>query len=175
MQIPAFFSSPYLPSSQNPAAAQVERTALSIEQLLQLQVEVLGRRHFAEVASAPAQQLAAKLGCDRVSIGWLNPYGIVVVAASYVAQLHVRQETARLVADAMDEAAEQARTLIHPEPDGAKPRVRLAHEELARRQGYALCTLPLVHAGQLSWGPDQDPTRRQRSKDAKSQSDQVSG
>jgi multidrug efflux pump subunit AcrA (membrane-fusion protein) len=72
---------------------------------------------------------------------------MLVVAASYVAELHVRQETARLVAAAMDEAAEQGSTLIHPEPEGGKPRIGLAHEELARRQGYALCTVPLVHGG----------------------------
>lgn len=122
---------------------------LSAEQLLLLQVEILGRRDFAGAATALAQQLADKLDCDRVSIGWRGPRWMKVVAASYVAELHARQETARLVAAVMDEAAEQGVVLIHPEPEGSKPRIRLAHEELARRQGYALCTVPLVHAGQV--------------------------
>lgn len=122
---------------------------LSAEQLLQLQAELLGQRHFSGAATALAQQLADKLGCDRVSIGWRGPRWMTVVATSYVAALQARQETARLAAAVMEEAAEQGVALIHPEPEGSKPRIRLAHEELAQRQGYALCTVPLVHAGQV--------------------------
>ena len=133
-------------SPQNPPA---QKTALSAEQLLQLQAEILGRRHFAEAVTALAQQLAGELGCDRVSLGWNSPHGMKVMAVSYAAELHLRQETARLVASAMDEAAEQGVTLVHPAPEGSKPLIRLAHEELARRQGYALCTVPLVDSGQI--------------------------
>ncbi len=147
MQIPVALSSQYLPRSQTLATTDALCTALSAEQYLQLQAEVLGRGQFAEAATALAQQLACRLACDRVSIGWLSRHGMLVAATSYVAELHVRQETARLVGAAMDEAAEQGSALIHPEPEGGKPRIRLAHEELARRQGYALCTVPLVHGG----------------------------
>lgn len=149
MQSPVSFFSKDLPGSPGLATAPVTNPALPAGQLLQLQVEILGHRHFAEAVTALAQRLAGGLGCDRVSIGWNSPHGMKVVAVSYVAELHVRQETARLVASAMDEAAEQGFTLIHPAPDGSKPCIRLAHEELSRRQGYALCTVPLVHSGQV--------------------------
>ena len=152
MQTSSTFSTQSVSLSQHYATSQTQPapSMLTAEQLLQLQAEVLGRQHFDEAATALAQQLAAKLGCDRVSIGWQSPHGIKVVAASYVAELHVRQETSRLVSAAMNEAVEQGVSLTYPEQAGGKPRIQLAHEELSRRQGYALCTVPLVHAGKVA-------------------------
>lgn len=124
-------------------------TPVTAELALQLQAEILGRAHFAEAANALAQQLCLRLQCDRASVGWLGPHGMTVVAASYMAELHTRQETARLVSAAMDEAVEQGVSLVHPAPANEAPRIRLAHEELAHRQGYALCTLPLVQQGRI--------------------------
>ena len=132
-----------------PGASQTQFGALTAEQLLQVQAELLGRKRFGEAATALAQQLANHLKCDRVSLGWHDKNGMTVVAASYVAEVHARQETARLVAAVMDEAAEQGVSLIHPEPDTARPHILLAHDELARRQGNALCTVPLVHGGEV--------------------------
>ncbi len=123
--------------------------ALSADQVLLVQAELLGRRHFAEAAAALAQQLANRLNGDRASLGWAGKDGMQVVAASYVAEVHARQETARLVAAAMDEAAEQGGTLRHPAPDVTRPCIVLAHEELGRQQGYALCTVPLAHEGRV--------------------------
>ena len=149
MQTPAFFSPQPAPLSDPTTASGAEdaRITLSAEQLLQLQVEVLGRKHFTEAATALAQQLAVTLHCERASLGWREADGMRMVAASYVAEVHTRQETARLVTAAMDEAAEQGVTLIYPDSGAGKSRILLAHEELARRQGYALCTVPLVRAG----------------------------
>lgn len=135
--------------SQRQTTGPTMRAALSAEQLLQLQAEVLGRKRFGEAATGLAQQLASSLKCDRVSIGWQENATMNVVAASYVAEVNSRQETARLVAAAMEEASEQGIRLVYPEPDGSKPHILLAHEELARRQGYAICTVPLVYGGRL--------------------------
>ena len=132
---------------QTPAPAA--RAVLSAEQLLQLQAELLGRKRFEEAVNGLAQQLASSLKCDRASIGWKEKSGMKVIAASYVAEVHTRQETARLLAAAMEEAAEQGVRLVHPEPDGGKPLILLAHDELGRRQGYALCTVPLVYGGSI--------------------------
>ncbi|MEQ1592685.1 MAG: HlyD family efflux transporter periplasmic adaptor subunit [Thiobacillaceae bacterium] len=138
---------PVMPQRQ--AAGQAVRVSLSSEHLLQLQAELLGRKRFREAATALAQQLAGSLKCDRASLGWREKNGIEVVAASYVAEVHARQETARLVAAAMEEATEQGIRLVHPEPDSNRPHIVLAHDELARRQGYALCTVPLAHEGRI--------------------------
>lgn len=141
------------PSAPTPSpsqtAGQVARAGLSAEQVLQLQAELLGRTRFNEAATALAQQLAHSLKCDRASIGWREKHGMRVIAASYVAEVHARQETARLVAAAMDEAAEQGASLVYPEPDRARPHILLAHDELARRQGHAICTVPLVYNGEI--------------------------
>lgn len=132
---------------QRQTAVPTTRAVLSAEQLLQLQAELLGRKRFEEAVTALAQQLANSLKCDRASIGWKEEGVMKVIAASYVAEVHTRQETARLLAAAMEEAVEQGVRLIHPEPEGAKPQILLAHDELARRQGYTLCTVPLVYGG----------------------------
>jgi len=130
-------------------AAQAPRAVLSAEQLLQLQAELLGRKRFNEAATALAQQLASSLKCERASIGWQEKNGMSIVAASYVAEVHTRQETARLIAAAMEEAAEQGVRLVHPEPANGKPHILLAHDELARRQGYSICTVPLAYDGRI--------------------------
>lgn len=134
------------PSTQK-TAIQAARAVLSAEQLLQLQAELLGRKRFNEAATAMAQQLASSLKCERASFGWQEKNGTSIVAASYVAEVHTRQETARLIAAAMEEAAEQGIRLVHPEPANGKPHILLAHEELARRQGYSICTVPLAYDG----------------------------
>ncbi len=135
--------------AQPKMAVQASRAVLSAEQLLQLQAELLGRKRFNEAATALAQQLASSLKCDRASIGWQEKNGMNIVAASYVAEVHIRQETARLIAAAMEEAAEQGIRLVHPEPDNSKPHILLAHDELARRQGYSICTVPLAYDGRI--------------------------
>ena len=137
------------PTAPQSAEVQARRVMLSPEQLLQLQAELLGRKRFNEAVTALAQQLASSLKCDRASFGWREQNGIRVVAASYVAEMHARQETVRLVAAAMDEAVEQGATLIYPEGDAASPHITLAHHELAQRQGYGLCTVPLAHEGRI--------------------------
>jgi hypothetical protein len=136
-------------ASQQRAATHTVRAVLSAEQLLQLQAELLGRKRFSEAATGLAQQLASGLKCERASIGWREKDGMNVVAASYVAEVHTRQETARLIAAAMEEAAEQGVRLVHPEPDRGKPHILLAHDELARRQGYTVCTVPLAYDGRI--------------------------
>ena len=136
-------------STLHAAEAQTRRVMLSAEQLLQLQAELLGRKRFNEAATALAQQLASSLKCDRASFGWRENKSIRVVAASYVAEVHARQETARLVAAAMDEAVEQGAALIYPETDTVSPHIMLAHHELAQRQGYGICTVQLAHEGHI--------------------------
>lgn len=136
-------------SSRQPGDAPARRAMLSAEQLLQLQAELLGRKRFNEAVTALAQQLASSLKCERASFGWHERGQVRVIAASYVAEVHARQETARLVAAAMSEAVEQGVPLVYPEDEAAGHPILLAHHELARRQGYALCTVPLAHEGRI--------------------------
>lgn len=149
--IPPVHSSP-LRSSAPAHHAQprsAARAVLSAEQLLQLQTELLGRKRFDEATTGLAQQLANSLRCERASLGWQERNGIKIVATSYVAEVHSRQETARLVAAAMEESLEQSSRLVHPAPETGRPLILLAHDELARRQGYAICTVPISYDGKF--------------------------
>ncbi|MEQ1661561.1 MAG: HlyD family efflux transporter periplasmic adaptor subunit [Thiobacillus sp.] len=135
--------------AQPRTAAQASRAVLSAEQLLQLQTELLGRKRFDEATAGLAQQLANSLRCERATLGWQERNGIKIVATSYVAEVHSRQETARLVAAAMEESLEQSVRLVHPAPETGRPLILLAHDELARRQGYAICTVPVSYEGKF--------------------------
>lgn len=133
---------------QQPTAAQ-SHVALSAAQLLQLQAELLGRKNFHEAATALAQQLTNALNCDRATIGWREKNGFQVLATSYAADVHSSQETAGLITRAIEEAVEQGVSLVFPEHKTARPHILLAHQELAKRQGYAVCTVPLSYHGAI--------------------------
>lgn len=122
---------------------------LTAQELLQLQAELLGRKKFPEAATSLAQQLTNALKCDRVTIGWRKGKSFQVLATSYAADVHSSQETAGLHTRAMEEAVEQGVRLVFPEHATARPHILLAHRELAKRQGYAVCTVPLPSDGTI--------------------------
>ena len=146
MSMPAISQSATMREQTDAPSAHV---ALSAEQLLQLQAELLGRKGYREAATALAQQLTNGLACDRASIGWCENKGLQIVATSYLAEIHSGQETARLVTAAMEEAVEQGLTLTHPESASDRPHILLAHAALAKRQGHAICTAPLSYNGRI--------------------------
>ena len=100
MQIQAK-QAPISPAPTSPTQdVQTVHAVISAEQMLQLQAALLGRKRFNEAATALAQQLNSCLKCDRTSIGGRKKDDVSIVAASYVAEIHARQETARLIAAA---------------------------------------------------------------------------
>ena len=122
---------------------------ISSQQVLLLQAEFLSRKRFAEASTALARKLVAALNCEQASIGWLSQDHAEVIATSYSNELHARQESTRLLAAAMEEATEQGCSLIYPEPNATKSLILLAHAELARHHGDAVCTIPLVCNSQI--------------------------
>lgn len=133
------------PSLQSESVTAATHPVASADQVLLLHTELLGRDNFDEAATALAQQLATLLKCDRVSIGWRESSGMKVVALSNAVDIHAQQESMRLLAAAFEEAEEQGVSLIHPEPENVRPLILVAHDDLARRQGNSLCTIPLAY------------------------------
>jgi multidrug resistance efflux pump len=120
--------------------------AVGAADLLRLQTAVLWHRDFAQAAAALATALCDRLSCDRVALGWVYSDCSAVVALSHAADFDPRQAASERIAAAMDEALEQASTVVVPQREGAAPQVALAHLELAGADTRAVCTVLLVDA-----------------------------
>ncbi|WP_374245149.1 HlyD family efflux transporter periplasmic adaptor subunit [Zoogloea sp.] len=112
--------------------------------MLALQAAVVSHPRLGPAATAFASELATKLGCDRVAIGFVEDRFSRVVALSHGVLGDGRTEALRAIGAAMDEAIEQAATVIAPAPPELPPRIVLAHEALVRQEGGTVCTLPIV-------------------------------
>ena len=120
---------------------------------LDLIAAALEQEGFAASVTAVATELAARLGCERVSIGWIKGEHARIVALSHSAEIGHRLSLARAIGQAMDEATDQGTTLLYvagQAPAGAW--VTRAHAELLRLYGAAaVLTVPL-DAGQDTIG-----------------------
>lgn len=116
--------------------------------LLGFQATVLSHGGFPQAATAFATELAAALNCDRVVLGFVERGHAAVVAVSHGADFQARGETFQAIAAAMDEAIGQSVSVAVPATPGETPRIALAHAQIVRRQGGAVCTVPLVGEGE---------------------------
>jgi multidrug efflux pump subunit AcrA (membrane-fusion protein) len=131
------------------AAATTGVPALGAVDLLRLQAAALSHERFAHAAAALATALCDQLRCDRVTVGWLRRDYIEVIALSHGADFDPRQAIFEKIAAAMDEAAEQAGTVVLPQPAESAPQVAMAHLELAASgQARAVCTVVLADQAQ---------------------------
>ncbi|MDH3319408.1 MAG: HlyD family efflux transporter periplasmic adaptor subunit [Betaproteobacteria bacterium] len=118
-------------------------------ELLRLQTAVLSQERFARSTAALATALCDQLRCERVTVGWQRRDYIAVIALSHGADFDPRQAIFERIAAAMDEAVEQASTVVLPQPDGAAPQVAMAHLEFAGGgQARAVCTAVLADQAQ---------------------------
>jgi len=101
---------------------------------------------LAASAMALVNTLAARLACDRVSLGLARRSGMALQAVSHAAEFQPGARIADAVEDAMDEALTQNATLILPQQLGGKRLVTVAHRALATstggRGGIASVVLP---------------------------------
>ncbi len=115
------------------------------ELILEFQATLLSHPQFDEAATAFATELALRLGFDRVAIGLIERGQVAVKAISHSADVLAKYEAHRAIANAMDEAIEQAAVLTSTEVGGKTPRILLAHKALARSTGNQICTIPLAN------------------------------
>ena len=103
----------------------------------------------AAAVSAFVTQMATQLGCERVSLGWQRGQRIEVAVLSHSAQFAQRSDLVDGIAALMNEAADQARTLVLPAPPQSALGL-LAHDRYSQTHGScALCTVPLVQGGRI--------------------------
>jgi RND family efflux transporter MFP subunit len=119
----------------------------ALARVLELMGTALSHESFKDAATAVATQLATMLGCDRVSIGFINAKYMRVDALSQSADFQSNQTLLRDIAAAMDECADQSATIVFPQAATDRPRITQAHAALSRSGNDALCTIPLASNG----------------------------
>ena len=104
-------------------------------------------RAFHAAAMNIVNELARRFQCDRVSLGLERHNFIEVAAISNKATFDKRTDEIRLIADAMDEALDQAYPVIHPQ-GGEEMTPVPSHAALMQRTGaVSLCSIPLSVRG----------------------------
>jgi biotin carboxyl carrier protein len=125
------------------AVAREVQSRARLQTVLELVASAAGQERYTASAMALVTELATRLECDRVSLGFVQAGQIRIDAFSHSAQFKERTNLVRSVAAAMDEAVDQGATVAWPPIPGALPVVARAHEALAKEQGGTVCTIPM--------------------------------
>jgi RND family efflux transporter MFP subunit len=127
-------------------SAQVQRMATAFD----LVATALDHARFRDACNAAVTELAMRLDCDRVSVGFLRRQRIVVAAISHAAQFGKRMNLVRDLGAAMDEAVDQKAMVLYPPAGDWEYRIDRAHRELAREHGSGtILTVPLHAVGRF--------------------------
>jgi GAF domain-containing protein len=99
---------------------------------------------FQKVAIAITNQIAARLECNRVSLGILRKDFVELQAISHTAKFNIKTNLTRDLEAAMDEAVDQQETIALPSLQSKRVLVTRSHEKLVREHdiGHVL-TVPL--------------------------------
>jgi RND family efflux transporter MFP subunit len=126
---------------------EAERDAGPRERLwtvLELVAVAVSHPGFYAAATAFVTDLATRLKCDRVSLGFVRRGQAQVRAMSHSSRFEKRANLVRAIEAAMDEALDQQTVTVYPEPAGSSPLITRAHAELAGQHGAgAICSVPL--------------------------------
>lgn len=112
-----------------------EAARLQLKLALELVSALLEHDGLADSGAAFATELAARLGCDRASLGVLERGRIRVRAVSHSGQFDRRANLMRHAAEAMEEAVDQKAAVSWPASGEGPPLVAKSHEALVRDAG----------------------------------------
>lgn len=128
-----------------------QKTRERLMATLDMVASVLAEDGFQPAAQALATDLAIRLDCDRVSIGFIRDHNTKVLAVSHSAEFGERMNLIRAIGMAMDEAIDQRSIMLLP-ASGDEVLVTRDHSALARQfASDAVLTVPFV-AGELTIG-----------------------
>lgn len=121
-----------------------------LQTALDLVTTAFAHERFYGAATAFVTATATKLGCDRVSLGFVSRGRVRVRAMSHTAQFAEKSNLVRAIAASMDEAIDQQATVIYPAPPDRPAQVTRQHMALSHDHGTAAaCTIPVSMAGRV--------------------------
>lgn len=124
-------------------AARHESRADRLSVAQQVVATALQERQLRASALAVANDLATRLGCERVGVGFMRHDTCVVEAISHTATFDPRTDFVRTLAEAMEEVPDLGQSFVHPAL--AEDAVEgLAHAALSASRGdVAVLSVPL--------------------------------
>lgn len=126
--------------------ATPERSQMALE----LTATVLEYERFPAAAMAFVTELAMRLACDRVSVGFVRQGRMHLRAVSHSAHFGKKTNLARAIEAAMDEALDQEAVIVYPAAPGSTFQIIRAHEALARQHGAGVIgSVPLSRDGRI--------------------------
>lgn len=121
--------------------AELSRVAL----LNEVMATALQQRHLRTSALAVANDLAARLHCDRVAVGFEERDRITPMAMSHTATFDTRSDLVRAIGEAMDEVLDLGVAVTLPKAADDELGA-IAHEQAALAlDAQAILSVPLVH------------------------------
>lgn len=135
---------------QRRRAAQKADEDTRLKSTLEPLATAVSQESFCATAQALVSDLAARLGCQRVSLGWVENFRIKLAALSHSASFAKQTNLSRALEDAMAEAYDQASAIAFPPAADARAQIAHYHQELARQQNSAaIYSLPLGNAEEI--------------------------
>ena len=135
---------------------QVGPTEKSQEQLattLDLAARALQEDHSKAAGMACVTELATRLVCDRVSVGFKKSEFIEVSALSHSAQFGGQLNLLQAIGRAMDECSDQGRPVLYPATELMQGMITRAHAELSiQHKSSAILSVPLLSSSGASCG-----------------------
>ncbi len=117
-----------------------ERSRIAFDML----ATVLDNKGIRAASTALVTELALRLNCDPVSVGFVRYRRCSVMAVSHAAGFSKKINLIKDIGAAMDEAVDQRAVVLHPPRDSWEYRVSREHEELAREhKAGGVLTVPL--------------------------------
>ncbi len=115
-----------------------------LQAVLDVLTSALEQEGFQEAATAFVTDLAARLVCERVSLGFLDGDHIRLKTISHSARFGKRTNLTRAIEAAMDEACDQEALMVYPSAYNASFQITRRHQDLAVQHGAgAICSVPL--------------------------------
>ena len=116
-----------------------------LETALELSLCTLDEKKYQAAALVAVTELAMRLECDRVSVGYIRHNQAKVGALSHSAQIGKQMNLIQSIAAAMDEAMDQGQTVVYPVSEELSTSITRAHADLAEQLGESVtCTVPFV-------------------------------
>jgi len=105
---------------------------------------------FEPAAKSVITRFATKLGCERVSLGFIRRDRVEVRSISGIADLKPEMRSTRAISATMDEAISQDTTIVYSNESKETFYATRCHEELSKLSGNeSICTVPILHDGAL--------------------------
>jgi len=118
--------------------------------IVDLVASCIEHTNFEAAAKSTITRFATKLGCERISLGFIRRDHVEVKTISGIADLTPEMRSTRAIGATMDEAISQDTTIVYPNESKENFYATRCHEELSKLSGNgSICTVPILHDGTL--------------------------